>query len=209
MNLILLGPPGAGKGTQAQRLQAAHGLIQLSTGDLLRAERKAGTELGKKADAIMAAGKLVPDDLVIGLVSKRIDEPDCKNGVIFDGFPRTVAQAEALDALLKSKGRKLDAVIELKVVDDILVGRVVNRAKEDAAAGRPVRADDTAEAMMTRLEVYHRDTKPLIDYYRGKGVLKSVDGMASIDAVTAEIESVLASALKSRGFLPKWLTGKR
>lgn len=147
----------------------------------------------------MAEGKLVPDDLVIGLVSKRIDRPDCKNGVIFDGFPRTVAQAEALDALLKSKGRKLDAVIELKVVDDILVGRVVNRAKEDAAAGRPVRADDTAEAMTTRLEVYHRDTKPS-SITTGKGVLKSVDGMASMDAVTAEIESVLASALKSRGF---------
>ncbi|NWH07657.1 MAG: adenylate kinase [Alphaproteobacteria bacterium] len=208
MNLILLGPPGAGKGTQAKRLEEAHGLKQLSTGDMLRAAVAAGTEIGKQAKAFMDAGKLVPDAVVIGAVSERIAQPDCAKGVIFDGFPRTVAQAEALDAMLAGRGQSLDAVIQLKVDDSILVERVKKRAEETLAQGGTVRPDDTPETLKTRLEVYHRDTAPLIAYYERTGKLKGVDGMASMDEVSRQIEAVLEPFLKKRGSILKWLTGR-
>ncbi len=192
MNLILLGPPGAGKGTQAQVISDKHGLVQLSTGDMLRAAVKAGTEIGKKAEAVMKSGGLVSDDIVIGIISDRIDEPDCKNGFILDGFPRTLAQADALEELLKSKGKTLDAVIELKVDDSILVSRIETRAKETLAAGGTVRADDNAEALKTRLMAYYRETAPLIGYYFANRKLRSVDGMAPIEGVSSEIAGVLA-----------------
>ncbi len=192
MNLILLGPPGAGKGTQAQVISAKHGLVQLSTGDMLRAAAKAGTEIGKKAEAVMKSGGLVSDDIVIGIISDRIDEPDCRNGFILDGFPRTLAQADALEELLKSKGKALDAVIELKVDDSILLSRIETRVKETLAAGGTVRADDNAEALKTRLMDYYRKTAPLIGYYFANRKLRSVDGMASIEDVSSEIAGVLA-----------------
>lgn len=188
MKLILLGPPGAGKGTQAQFIMDAHGCVQLSTGDMLRAAVKAGTEIGKQADAIMARGDLVPDEIVVGIISDRIDEPDCAKGFILDGFPRNVAQAEALDVMLGEKGLKLDAVVELRVDDEVLVGRIEKRASE--TEGGP-RADDNVEALRKRLEVYHAQTAPLIGYYGDKGILKTVDGMADIDAVKAEIAAAL------------------
>lgn len=206
MNLILLGPPGAGKGTQAKRLEEAHGLKQLSTGDMLRAAIAAGTEVGKKAKPIMERGDLVPDEVVIAAVAERIAQPDCKNGVIFDGFPRTVAQAEALDKLLAARKSQLDAVIELKVNDEALLARVANRAKETVAAGGTVRDDDKPETVKNRLEVYRRTTAPLIDYYRAKGKLKTVDGMASVDEVSKQIEAALSPFLKAKGWKPKWLT---
>ncbi len=173
MNLILLGPPGAGKGTQAQTLAAKHGLVQLSTGDMLRAAVKAGTEIGRKAEAVMKSGGLVSDDIVIGIISERIEQPDCAKGFILDGFPRTLHQADALGVLLESKGKKLDAVIELKVDDAILVSRIENRAKETLAAGGTVRADDNAEALKTRLMAYYRETAPLIGYYFAYRKLRS------------------------------------
>lgn len=188
MKLILLGPPGAGKGTQAQRLQETYGLVQLSTGDMLRAAVKAGTEVGKKAEAIMARGDLVPDEVVVGIISDRIDQPDARKGYILDGFPRNVAQAEALDKMLESKGTKLDAVVELEVDDKILLGRIETRAAQ--TAGGP-RADDNAEALAKRLKVYHEQTAPLVAYYKQKGALKGVDGMKDIDEVTRQIEAVL------------------
>ncbi|MDX2306730.1 MAG: adenylate kinase [Hyphomicrobium sp.] len=191
MNLILLGPPGAGKGTQSQILAEKRGLVQLSTGDMLRAAVKAGTEVGKKAEAIMKAGGLVSDDIVIGIIADRISEPDCANGFILDGFPRTLAQADALASLLEAKGKKLDAVIELKVDDQILVSRIENRARETLAAGGTVRADDNAEALKTRLMAYYRETSPLIGYYFAYRKLATVDGMAPIEAVTADIAQKL------------------
>lgn len=194
MNIILLGPPGAGKGTQAQALSAKHGLVQLSTGDMLRAAVKAGTEIGRKAEAVMKSGGLVSDDIVIGIISERIDQPDCAKGFILDGFPRTLAQADALGSLLESKGKKLDAVIELKVDDGILVSRIETRARETVAAGGTVRADDNAEALKTRLLAYYRETSPLIGYYFAYRKLRSVDGMAPIAEVGAQIEKVLAEA---------------
>lgn len=191
MNLILLGPPGAGKGTQAQVLAEKHGLVQLSTGDMLRAAVKAGTEVGKQAEAIMKAGGLVPDEVVIGIIADRIEEPDCANGFILDGFPRTLNQADALANLLKDKGKALDAVIEIKVDDTILVSRIENRARETLAAGGSVRADDNADALRTRLMAYYRETAPLIGYYFAYRMLKTVDGMAPIADVSAEIEGIL------------------
>jgi adenylate kinase len=188
MKLILLGPPGAGKGTQAQRLQETYGLVQLSTGDMLRAAVKAGTEVGKKAEALMARGDLVPDEIVVGIISDRIEQPDAKRGYILDGFPRNVAQAEALDKMLAGKGTKLDAVVELEVDDKILLGRIETRAAQ--TAGGP-RADDNAEALAKRLKVYHEQTAPLVAYYKARGVLKGVDGMQDIDDVTRQIEAVL------------------
>ena len=192
MRLILLGPPGAGKGTQAQRLVAKHGIVQLSTGDMLRAAVKAGTPVGLRAKDIMDRGELVPDDVVNAIVSDRIDEPDARTGFILDGFPRTVAQAEALDDMLRQKGLKLDGVVELKVDEGILVRRIENRIAETEARGEPLRKDDDPEVLKTRLEAYRRQTAPLIDYYREKGALRAVDGMAPIGDVTAAIDWIFA-----------------
>ena len=193
MRLILLGPPGAGKGTQATRLVQKFGIPQLSTGDMLRAAVAAGTPIGLKAKAVMESGGLVSDDIVIGIVADRIEEADAKQGFILDGFPRTVAQAEALDAMLKDKGMNLDAVIELEVDQDALVHRIVNRAEEAKAAGQPVRKDDDPEVFKTRLESYNRDTAIVAPYYKGTGKLKKIDGMQQIDAVTTAINAVLGA----------------
>ena len=192
MRLILLGPPGAGKGTQAQRLVAKHGIVQLSTGDMLRAAVKAGTPVGLKVKDIMDRGDLCPDEIVVAIVADRIEEPDAKNGFILDGFPRTVAQAEALDRMLHEKDLKLDGVVELKVDEGILVRRIENRIAETLARGEPLRKDDDPEVLKTRLEAYRRQTAPLIEYYRDKGLLRAVDGMAPIDEVTAAIDWIFS-----------------
>lgn len=213
MNLVLLGPPGAGKGTQAKLLADAHGLKQLSTGDMLRAAVAAGTDVGKQAKTIMERGELVSDEIVIGLISDRIDEPDCAPGFILDGFPRTVGQADALDRLLSEKGKRLDHVIEMRVDDDKLVDRIAGRFTCDSCGEgyhdtfkqpeRPGicdrcggttfsrRPDDNAETVRSRLKAYHAQTAPLVDYYRSRNVLQSVDGMAGIDDVTAAIGTAL------------------
>ncbi len=191
MRLILLGPPGAGKGTQAQRLVEKHGIVQLSTGDMLRAAVKAETPVGLRAKDIMARGELVPDDVVVGIIEERIAQPDAAKGFILDGFPRTVAQAEALDKLLASKGLKLDAAIELEVDDGILLQRIEKRVAEMQARGEPVRADDNAESLKKRLDAYHAQTAPLSHYYRRKRLHKATDGMAAIDAVTEAIGRLL------------------
>lgn len=214
MRLILLGPPGAGKGTQAQRIVEKHGIPQLSTGDMLRAAVSAGTEVGKRAKAVMDAGNLVSDDIVNAIVSERIDAPDCANGFILDGYPRTLVQADAVEAMLAGKGMQLDVVIELQVNDSVLVDRVAGRytcakcgagyhdhlqkPKVEGVCDRcgstefKRRPDDNAETMTTRLQDYYKKTSPLIGYYYAKGKLKSVDGMAEIDEVTASIDKVLA-----------------
>lgn len=194
INLILLGPPGAGKGTQAKRLEEKYGLKQLSTGDMLRAEMAAGTELGRKVKAIVDSGALVTDEIMIEMIAARIAQPDCKNGVIFDGFPRTVAQAEALGALLTEKGHPLNAVIELKVDEEALVSRLQTRIAETRARGESVRADDNEETLRKRLRVFREQTAPILPYYRDKGMLQSVDGMAAIDEVAASLEAVLSRA---------------
>ncbi|MHA6684142.1 adenylate kinase [Mesorhizobium sp. A556] len=193
MRLILLGPPGAGKGTQAHRLVEKHGIPQLSTGDMLRAAVKAGTEVGKRAKAIMDAGGLVSDEIVNQIVSDRIVEPDAGRGFILDGFPRTVPQAEALTRILAQKGLELDAVIELKVDENALVKRMEKRVADTLAAGGQVRADDNPESFKTRLNEYREKTAPLSKYYAGTGELHTIDGMADMDAVTAEIEKLVAS----------------
>jgi adenylate kinase len=193
MRLILLGPPGAGKGTQAARLVEKHGIPQLSTGDMLRAAVANGTEVGLQAKAIMDAGGLVSDEVVNRIVSERVDEPDAARGFILDGYPRTVAQAEALSKMLAGKGLALDAVIELKVDEEELVKRIEKRAAETAAAGGTVRADDNAESFRKRLEEYRQKTAPLSNYYAGQGELKTIDGMADMDSVTAEIENILSA----------------
>ena len=192
MRLILLGPPGAGKGTQAQRLVQKHGIVQLSTGDMLRAAVKAGTLVGLRAKAIMDRGELVPDEIVVSIVSDRISEPDAKNGFILDGFPRTVPQAVALDKMLKEKGLKLDGVIELKVDSGILQQRIENRMREAAARGEPLRSDDDPEVLKRRVDAYKEQTAPLVDYYRWQGTLRSVDGMAPIDEVEAAVHRALS-----------------
>lgn len=192
MRLILLGPPGAGKGTQAQRLVGKYGIPQLSTGDMLRAAVQAQTEVGLKAKAVMDAGELVSDAIVNAIVSERIDEPDCANGFILDGYPRTLAQADAVQEMLSGKGIELDVVIELVVDDKQMVGRILKRAEEAKAAGQPVRKDDNAEVYDERLREYYKKTAPLIGYYHAKGLLTGVDGMKSIDEVTADIEAILA-----------------
>ena len=213
MNIILLGPPGAGKGTQARILMDTRGMVQLSTGDMLRAAVKAGTPIGQKAKSVMDAGELVSDEIVIGIVSDRLDEPDVQGGVIFDGFPRTDAQARALDSLLAKKGMALDAVVSMAVDDELLVERVAGRLT-CASCGEGYhdthkmpstegvcdkcgstefkrRPDDNAETVRARLSAYHADTAPLIAYYEGTGKLKTVDGMADIDAVTASVGDAL------------------
>ncbi|MBB3389583.1 adenylate kinase [Rhizobium sp. BK275] len=214
MRLILLGPPGAGKGTQAQRIVEKHGIPQLSTGDMLRAAVQAGTEVGKRAKAVMDAGNLVSDEIVNAIVSERIDQPDCANGFILDGFPRTLVQADATEAMLKAKGLDLSVVIEFRVDDKELVRRVAGRyscaecgtvyhdtdkvpdkegvCDKCGSTHFKRRPDDNAETMTKRLEVYYKETSPLIGYYYAKGKLKSVDGMAEIDQVTAEIEGILS-----------------
>lgn len=216
MNLILLGPPGAGKGTQAKEIADGRKLVQLSTGDMLRAAVKSGSDIGKRAKAIMERGDLVPDEVVVGIVADRLEQPDCANGVIFDGFPRTLQQAKALDEVLATKGRKLNAVVELKVDDQKLVDRITGRftcakcgagyhdsfkkpKKEgvcDACGGTTFtrRADDNAETVTNRLMVYYRETSPLIGYYFCKGNLSSVDGMADIGEVSKAIGKVLDGA---------------
>lgn len=216
MNLILLGPPGAGKGTQAQRLESDFGLKQLSTGDMLRAEVKTGSELGKRAAAIMERGQLVPDDLIISLIAARIAEPDCQRGFILDGFPRTVAQAEALDKMLGASGLKLDHVVEMAVDEAALTERITGRfscakcgagyhdkfkptkqaGKCDVCGGSDFtrRKDDNAETVGARLKAYREQTAPLLPYYRGRKVLTSVDGMADMDEVYRQIRAVLKRA---------------
>jgi len=198
MRLILLGPPGAGKGTQAQRLVKKYGIVQLSTGDMLRAAVGAGTLVGQRAKDVMARGDLCPDELVVAIVADRIDQPDAKNGFILDGFPRTVPQAMALDRMLGAKGMKLDGVIELKVDADILQSRIANRVAEATARGDALRSDDTPEVLRTRIEAYRAQTAPLVDYYRGQGVLKSVNGMAPISEVAGAIDRLLEVAPASK-----------
>ena len=187
MNLVLFGPPGAGKGTQSKIVTEKRGLPQLSTGDMLRTAIEAGTPLGLAVKATMTKGELVSDETVIRIIAERYDQPDCKGGAVFDGFPRTIPQAEALDAMLAERGRKIDLVLELKVDDAVLLSRVEARIK----AGGILRSDDTPETLARRLDVYYRNTAPLIDYYRKQGKLRTVDGMAEIGAVTAQIAGIL------------------
>ena len=193
MRLILLGPPGSGKGTQAQRLVQRYGIVQLSTGEMLRAAVAAQTPVGIKAQHIMAAGGLVPDEIVVGIISDRLDQPDAAKGFILDGFPRTVPQAEALDELLKKKRIKLDAVIELRVNESALLQRVETRVAEMRARGEEVRADDTPEVLTRRLASYRSQTEPLIHYYSERRKLLTVDGMMTIEVVTGEIDRILAA----------------
>ena len=189
MNIILFGPPGAGKGTQAELLVQSRGMVQLSTGDMLRAAIAAGTELGLQAKEIMDAGKLVSDDIMIGMIAERMEADDCKNGVILDGFPRTVAQAQALDAMFADKGISLDSVIEIRVDENALFSRIEKRAAETGGA----RSDDNAEVLAARLKVYHDNTAPVLPYYEDKGQLVTIDGMQPVEEVNKQIEACLNS----------------
>lgn len=191
MNIILLGPPGAGKGTQAQRLVSEHGIAHLSTGEMLRAAVASGGALGREAKTIMDAGQLMPDDLMVRMIAERIAEPDCVKGFILDGFPRTVPQAQALDEMLAKKHLRLDAVIEIKVEESALVERIETRISQ----AETVRSDDTVETLRRRLDVYRGQTAPILPYYRERGQLRAVDGMRSIDEVTRQIEEILREAV--------------
>jgi adenylate kinase len=191
--LIMLGPPGAGKGTQAAKIAAGFGIPQLSTGDILREAVKLGTKTGLQAKEIMERGDLVPDDLVVAVVADRLDEPDAANGFVLDGFPRTLAQAEALDDELYRRGLQLDAVLELKVDESVLVERVRTRAEQMAERGEPVRSDDTPEVCERRLDVYRAQTAPVVEHYRSLGVLKSIDGLQSIESVTDNLATAIAA----------------
>jgi adenylate kinase len=193
MRLILLGPPGAGKGTQAQQLVAKYGIVQLSTGDILRAAIRAGTPIGRQAQKIIAGGDLVPDDLVVGIVEERIAQPDARKGFVLDGFPRTLPQAVALDRMLRAKGLVLDAVLELRVDEAALLERIEARVAQMRARGEPLREDDNADVLRTRLKTYRELTEPLIAHYRQHGLLRTVNGMASIEEVAAAIDHALAS----------------
>jgi adenylate kinase len=206
MRLILLGPPGAGKGTQAQRLAAKHSVVQLSTGDILRAAAQAGAPVGLRAKEIMARGELVPDDVVVQIVCERMNQPDARDGFILDGFPRTVPQAHALDSMLDEKGLRLDAVIELKVDENILFDRINRRIAEMNARGEALRADDDPDVLRKRLLAYRAQTAPLTAYYGSRSVLRSVDGMATV----AEVEQAIAAAVQdSRKASPRSLSAAR
>ena len=198
MRLILLGPPGAGKGTQAQHLVAKYGLVQLSTGDMLRAAVQAGTPIGRQVQDIMARGGLVPDDVVVRIIAQRIEQPDARKGFILDGFPRTVPQAAALDRLLGERDLALDAVIELRVDEGALLKRIENRIAQAKARGEPLRSDDDPEVLHRRLVAYREQTAPLIGYYRLQGVLHTVNGMAPIEEVTSAIDKALTQALAAK-----------
>jgi len=189
MNLILFGPPAAGKGTQAKRLVSERGMVQLSTGDMLRAARISGTELGQRVAGVMDRGELVSDEIVIALIEERLPEAEAAGGAIFDGFPRTLAQAEALDRLLKSRGKRIDKVIRLRVDEPALIARIGKRFEQE---GRP---DDNPETFVTRLAAYNAQTKPLLPYYEAQGRLAEVDGMRSVEEVAADIDNALAGAL--------------
>jgi adenylate kinase len=191
MNIILIGPPGAGKGTQAETLVKDRNMVQLSTGDMLRAARTSGTEMGNMVAGVMDRGELVTDEIVIGLIEEQLTTADAAGGFIFDGFPRTLAQADALSELLERVGQTLDTVIQLEVNDEILVDRIVGRAAEAVAAGKTARADDNAESLKIRLMAYYKDTSPLIGYYYAKGQLQQVDGLGTIDGVGTDIATAL------------------
>ena len=193
VNVILLGPPGAGKGTQALRVVDTHGMVQLSTGDMLRAAKDSGTEMGNRVAEVMARGDLVTDEIVIWLIEEKRTGGDAA-GFIFDGFPRTLAQADALGALLEKTGHRLDAVIALEVDDEILVNRIVGRAEEARAAGQPVRADDNAESLKLRLTEYYKKTAPLLGYFHAKGVLQSIDAMGELDAIAETLSAMVKDA---------------
>jgi adenylate kinase len=192
LNIVLFGPPGAGKGTQAKILQEKRGPPQLSTGDMLRAAVKAGSALGKKVDALLTKGELVPDEIVIDIIAERYDQPDCAKGGVFDGFPRTIPQAEALDAMLANRGKRIDVVVELKVDDKVLLQRVEQRIKE----GGILRSDDTPETLAHRLGVYYKNTAPLLEYYGRQGKVVTIDGMAPIGEVTRAIAAALDAKAK-------------
>lgn len=207
MIIVLFGPPAAGKGTQAKRIHEKYGIAHLSTGDMLRGAIAAGTEVGKKAKAIMDKGLLVPDDIVVGIIADRIAAPDCEKGFVLDGFPRTVNQAQALDAMLLGKKREVGAVIVMEVDEAALIKRVENRAAQAKAKGEPVRSDDDPETYKKRLAVYRAETAPILPYYEAQKKIARVDGMKSIDQVAAQIDAVIAAGKSGKSWLPKWLTG--